>query len=181
VTYTDGEGTRGSGIFLVGGIERGEEHSAPAPVHRVTIAVAAPHSADRARLIVEKLGELGADRLVWLESEHGSSHAPRPDKTRAWAVSALQQSRGDRLLEILGPLPISDPRLRGEAVYVADRSGRPVAGVGAPRDIVVLVGPEGGFTPGEVPEEAIPVSLGSRILRTETAAIVAAAFFGLNR
>jgi len=181
VTYTDGAGTRGSGIFRGDGVERGEEQTSPRSVRRVTIAVAAPHSSDRARLIVEKLGELGVDRLMWLESEHGSPHAPRPDKARAWAVSALQQSQGDRLLEISGPVPISNLWSQGEAVCVADQSGRPVTDVGESRDVVVMIGPEGGFAAGEVPEEAIPVSLGPRILRTETAAIVAAAFFGASR
>ena len=126
-------------------------------------------------LLDEHGGELGADRLVWLETDHGSGRIPRSDKADTWAVAALQQSQGDRLLEIAGPLPPSGPWADEAILYVADRAGLPVSEADPSGDAVILIGPEGGFSPNEVPEAAIPLSLGPRILRVETAAIVAAA------
>jgi 16S rRNA (uracil1498-N3)-methyltransferase len=50
---------------------------------------------------------------------------------------------------------------------------------GTESSIALLIGPEGGFTPEEVAQAvetgAVPISLGPRVLRTETAAVVAAA------
>lgn len=50
---------------------------------------------------------------------------------------------------------------------------------GATRDIALFIGPEGGYDPDEIDEAvaggAAPVTLGRRILRTETAAVVGAA------
>jgi 16S rRNA (uracil1498-N3)-methyltransferase len=50
---------------------------------------------------------------------------------------------------------------------------------GTQASIALLIGPEGGFTPEEVAQAcqrgAVPISLGPRVLRTETAAVVAAA------
>jgi 16S rRNA U1498 N3-methylase RsmE len=44
-----------------------------------------------------------------------------------------------------------------------------------PHARTVVIGPEGGWAPGEVPEEAMLFDLGDTILRVETAAVVAAA------
>ena len=183
VTYTDGNGTVGSGSYEAGAVVRGDEEKSSAPLRKLTIAVATPHSTDRARLIVEKLGELGVDALVWLDTEHGSGRAPKPEKAAAWAVSALEQSHGDRLLHISGPRDPTGGWEETLELLVADPAGRPIGdladSMGA--TVAVLVGPEGGFASREVPGTAIPVSLGPRILRVETAAIVAAAAFTLTR
>jgi 16S rRNA (uracil1498-N3)-methyltransferase len=62
---------------------------------------------------------------------------------------------------------------------LSERSEFTREGEGAPagRDVVVAIGPEGGFTPGEISlfEEkgALRISLGARILRLETAVVVA--------
>jgi 16S rRNA (uracil1498-N3)-methyltransferase len=49
----------------------------------------------------------------------------------------------------------------------------------AAQDVVLMVGPEGGFSPGEedaaIAAGAIPLTMGARVLRTETAALAAAA------
>lgn len=183
VTYTDGRGTAGTGIYEGAWLVRGEEVVIPAPAPAVTIAVAPPHRPKRARLIVEKLGELGVDRLVWLEARHGGGRLPPTAKSAAWAVAALQQSRGDRLLEIDGPVPVSGPWDQQDLLYVADPSGTKGFPAGLPSQpgAVVLIGPEGGFASDEVPTSAVPISLGPRILRTETAAIVAAAMLVARR
>jgi 16S rRNA (uracil1498-N3)-methyltransferase len=118
--------------------------------------------------VVEKLGELGVDRLVWLTTDHGQAKAPRREKAHQWAVSALQQSRGAWILEIelrtdLGELP--------EPVWVVHPGG----GSLPPADgsVTLAIGPEGGFSPEEVAQSDAAVGLGARVLRVETAAVVA--------
>ncbi len=174
VTYTDGCGAAGAGALRGAAVRRGEERHHPAPAPAVTIAVAPPRRAERARYLVEKLAELGVDRLVWLTTKHRQAPPPKPAKARAWAVAALEQSRGAHLLAVEGPAPLSE--LSG-AVWVADAGGGrppPVAG-----SISIVVGPEGGLAAGEAPAGATLVGLGDRVLRTETAA-VAAALVGLQ-
>jgi RsmE family RNA methyltransferase len=53
---------------------------------------------------------------------------------------------------------------------VAEPGGRHLE----PSDAVVAIGPEGGWTPEEITEAADSVDLGDRVLRVETAALVAA-------
>jgi len=174
LSYTDGLGHIGEGVLGAGVLVRGSESCVPPPVARLTVAVAPPRSNARARFLVEKLGELGVDRLVWLRTERTSGHPPRVDKARAWAQEALEQSRGAWMMHIRdSSARIAD--LEG-TVLVADPDGVPPVPIAS--DGTLVVGPEGGLTF----EERIGtlVCLGERILRVETAAIVGAALLKRN-
>ncbi len=172
VTYTDGAGLFGSGSYDAGSVARGDERTI-SPPPPVTVAVTPPHSKDRARFLVEKLGELAVTRLIWLETAHAQGRPPRPDKSAAWVSAALEQSRGSWLMEIVGPLQISDAVGYGTCLF-ADADGQAPAEMDSVDSPVLMVGPEGGFAPGEIPGDAIRISLGPTILRVETAAIVGA-------
>lgn len=170
VTYTDGEGTFGRGVWSGGTISRSDEERH----HRTSnliVASAPPSSRDRVRFLVEKVAELGVERLLWLTTRHGVKRVPTLKKQRSWAVSALEQSRGSWLMGV------SDDFVDWASLE------RPLA-VGVPGGFeagaffrTVAVGPEGGFGDDEVPNDATHVSLGPTILRVETAAVVAAARF----
>jgi len=116
-----------------------------------TIAVALPKG-ERQKWLVEKLTELGVDRLVPLETA-----APR-------AVATL----------VAGAAP-------GIRIVVADPRGGPLAAalVAADPEVIGLVGPEGGFTDEELAAAdsagAVRASLGPHVLRVETAAVALAA------
>jgi len=178
VSYTDGAGIVGEGRYGAGAIHRGEEEEIPLLSRALTMAVAAPHQVDRSRFVVEKLGELGVERLVWIDSHYGEGRAPRVEKSHAWAVAALQQSRGPRLLQIEGPTSIAEVvgRLPEAVVLVAVPGAGPLepALAAVAEDVVMCIGPEGGFREDDLPPGAVEVGLGPRILRTETAAMVAA-------
>ena len=169
VTYTDGLGTVGDGRLTSAGIERGEERFVERP-SSLTVAVSPPASKDRQRFLVEKLAELGVQKLVWIESRHGEGRAAKGQKVFSWILSAVEQSRGAWMLEVADELqPLA--ALGSDAVY-CDPTGTDET----PDDAsVVVVGPEGGFGSDEIPDECVRWSLGSTILRVETAAIVAAA------
>ena len=164
LSYTDGQGLLGSGMWIGGRLVRGEQRQIPAP-SIVTIAVAPPKAKDRQRLIVEKLGELGVSRLMWLTTRFGQVRPPDPARTRAWAIAALEQSRSAFLLEVgsgsLEEIP--------EAV-LADGSGGPLDGSAQ----TLAIGPEGGWHPAELIGRPT-ARLSEQVLRTETAAIVGGA------
>lgn len=169
VTYTDGSGTVGDGVFSGEVIERGDERRVE-PLRPVTLAVAPPDSKDRVRFLVEKVAEIGVSRLRWLRTVHGQGRPPRSDRVRNWVVSALEQSRGAWLMDV-DATPIRLGEL-AEPLLVADPGGPPLAGVEGP--VTIAIGPEGGWAPDEIPESTRRVDLGATVLRVETAAVVSA-------
>jgi 16S rRNA (uracil1498-N3)-methyltransferase len=168
VTYTDGEGSIGNGRFLSGQVLREEESRVPAPSD-LTVVAAPPDNKDRARFLVEKLAEMGAAELLFLDTRHGRGRLPNGERVRSWAVSGLEQSRGAWLMKTSDRL-VSFADINRPFV-VCDREGRRRT----PLARTVVIGPEGGWASGEVPEDAILWGLGDTVLRVETAAIVAAA------
>jgi 16S rRNA (uracil1498-N3)-methyltransferase len=152
-------------------VTRGEEGRVGPPRPTLCVAVAPVRARDRVRFLVEKLAELGVDELRWIRTRYGQGAPPDRDKARSWAVGALEQSKGAWLMDISGPVPVD--ALDGD-LLVADPRGGSFVPSDASR-YTLVVGPEGGFADGEVPSGSFPVSLSSRILRTETAAIVGAA------
>ncbi len=173
VTYTDGAGLLGSGVYRDGLIFRNSERFVARPDEMV-VAVAPPHSSSRSRFIVEKLAEMGVAKLAWLQTRHGEGRSPRPEKATGWARSALEQSRGAWLLETVGSIDIEAVASLGTPVF-ASVGGRPAGEIDPVSEPVLCVGPEGGFASGEIPDGALAVNLGSTVLRVETAAIVGVA------
>ncbi|MDW3216727.1 MAG: RsmE family RNA methyltransferase [Ilumatobacteraceae bacterium] len=151
----------------------GEIHDVPRRARPLTLACTIPKQ-DRPEWIVQKLVELGVDRIVWLHAERSvvrwnPERAERHlAKLRRVAAEALQQSRGVWLPEITGP--VSTLEVLPSAA--AAEPGSPPIGAG---DTIVAIGPEGGWSPSELTAAASTVSFGDTVLRVETAAIVAAA------
>jgi 16S rRNA (uracil1498-N3)-methyltransferase len=170
VTYTDGAGQLGRGTWSGDTVIRGTEESRRRPGNLV-LAVAPPSNRDRVRFVVEKLAELGVESLIWLDTRHGTGRLPSIHKQQGWAISALEQSRGSWLMA-LGERLVDWAELeRPLAVCVPGQSDS------EEKFRTVAVGPEGGFAPEEVPDDACGVGLGETILRVETAALTAAVKF----
>lgn len=164
LSYTDGCGLLGSGLWSGGRLVRGEERQVPKR-SRVTVAVAPPKAKDRQRLIVEKLGELGVSQLLWLSTRFGQVRPPAPARSRAWAIGALEQSRSAYLLEVTSGSLDDIP----EAVLADVGGGSLDASVHT-----LAIGPEGGWHPDELLGHG-RARLSEQVLRTETAAIVGGA------
>jgi 16S rRNA (uracil1498-N3)-methyltransferase len=164
-----------------------KRHTEPQDVRPVVLATAVPKT-DRFRWLVEKATELGVSRLIPLQTRRSVTEpgSNKLDKMRATVIEACKQSGRNRLMTIdavtdwksflkcvpdIGTLVLADP---GGAIIANVWEMRP-----RDRPVVLLVGPEGGFTEAEV-EHAVEaggrrISLGPHILRTETAAIALAA------
>ena len=148
---------------------------------------------ERFELILEKLTELGVARIVPMETEHSSTLAERDagqKKSHRWPDLIRRASRQCRraMLPQLNSVSAFSVALNVAAaaelklmLYEGAAAWTLTEGFGSykPRGVALMIGPEGGFSAGEVEAAQnvgfLPVSLGSRILRTETAAIVAAA------
>ena len=164
----------------------GEIFSEPPPVPTVTIGFAIPKG-DRPEWIVQKLTEIGVDRIILLHAGHSvvrwepSRAAKNLERLTKVARQAAMQSRRVRRVELVGPLLIDD--VIGGVPTGDDQVSmpNPVCGAepdGGPIDLgrpTILIGPEGGWTTGELAQFGATVSLGPTILRVETAAMVAAA------
>ncbi|MBT8087075.1 MAG: 16S rRNA (uracil(1498)-N(3))-methyltransferase [Gammaproteobacteria bacterium] len=146
---------------------------------------------ERMDFVVQKATELGVKRITPVLTEHGvvKLDAERAEKRRAhWqkvATSACEQCGRVRLPLVDAPVPLNE--WFGQSPSSADidlilTPGAPSSlnSIAAPvTKICILIGPEGGFSDSEYDNAAIagfrPVSLGARILRTETAAVAALA------
>ena len=136
---------------------------------------------DRPELVVQKLTELGVDRIVITSSERSvvrwdgeraERHRRRLEKV---SVEALQQCR--RLwLPRIELIPLAS--LLADGAVLADMDGDRSVEVGR----TVVVGPEGGWTDRERAEASRPaVALGPHVLRAETAAIAAGVLLAAAR
>lgn len=152
----------------------------------ITIAVAPTKHIDRMEWLVEKLVEIGINRFVPLLCTHSERKEIKLERIEKIAVSAMKQSLKTWLPQIDKMTPIKNfiEELRGSD---ADRfvaycdpmvPRRDLAKEVKPQhDTVIMIGPEGDFSPREITETIdsgfIPVSLGDCRLRTETAALAA--------
>lgn len=168
VTYTDGLGTIGEGVLGNQSVERGEEQTVERPT-RLTVVVAPPSSKDRQRFLVEKLSELGVERLIWLKTSNGKNRVSNSAKVFSWVLAATEQSRGAWLMETSADFVTLDDLEFGYVVCQPGGGDMPGSAD------TVVIGPEGGFSEEELPENTIRWDLGPTILRVETAAVVAAA------
>jgi 16S rRNA (uracil1498-N3)-methyltransferase len=166
------------------------------PLH-LTLAIALLKG-EKFDLVIQKATELGAKRIVPLETERADIRLrdskdaqKRVTRWQRIALEAAKQSGRAYVTEISAPLTLSSlvmsagkekkPSTESAHLMFAERSGTSVAEATKsfaeqPTEIVALVGPEGGWTDEEI-ELAREggwkiVTLGGRTLRAETAAIV---------
>lgn len=137
--------------------------------------------------LVEKATELGVARLLPVMTERTVAERVRLERLEAIAIEAAEQCGRTRLPEISEPVTLARllaGRDSARTLYFADeaRDGEPAATAFRAGPALILTGPEGGFTDGErqsirSAEAALPISLGPRILRAETAALAALASY----
>jgi 16S rRNA (uracil1498-N3)-methyltransferase len=153
----------------------------PTPEPPLTVAFALVKG-ERPDLVVQKLTELGVDRIAPFTAERSvvrwdADKAGR--QARRWreiARQAAMQCRRTTLPQVDAVADFATVAALAGAV-LADVGGGPPT-LARP---VVLVGPEGGWSRGEVATGLPSVSLGPNVLRAETAAITAGAVFAALR
>lgn len=167
---------------------------APADDARHVTLVLGLLKADKFDWVVQKATEVGVARVVPVVMARSVPMAGRADRWRRIAAEATEQCGRTVVPAIDDPVPLAAtvalgaPRSRrvicweDEAVVPYLAAIAPAAAGGpelGPDPLVVWVGPEGGITPDEAAwlrdAGAVTATLGARILRSETAAIVAVA------
>lgn len=136
--------------------------------------------------LVEKATELGAARLLPVITQRTVAERVKLERLEAIAIEAAEQCGRTRLPEIAEPVSLKQMLVARDTqrrLYFADEGGGEAAVEAfAPGAAMVLTGPEGGFTDDERAlvrgaPNAVPISLGPRILRAETAALAALAVY----
>ncbi len=193
ITVVDGEGGWYRGALAEASPEKAVVEIAETrrevgePRRRVVLALGVLHHRDRFEVAVEKAVELGATGIVPLRSARAAPGKLRQPRLETIVLAAMKQSLRSRLPHVydehdlestLSLVPDAHVLVAHEGASEA-RTPAEVVGTGDARPIVVLIGPEGGFTDGEVDAAvaagAEVVSLGPRRLRAETAATTALA------
>lgn len=129
--------------------------------------------------LVEKATELGVARLQPVITQRTVVDRLNLDRLRSIAIEAAEQCGRTRLPSIADSMPLAR-FLEGRAgalLFADETGGVPMISAVPAGECTVLIGPEGGFTPGErdavLASGATGVGLGPRILRAETAALAA--------
>lgn len=157
----------------------------PEPVVEITLACAVL-ARQRMLFVAQKATELGAARIVPLLTEHSvPASGLEHEKAHAWPgqiVRAAKQCRRSSLPELLPPATLdaflAAPAAAADLSLCLDNvgAGGPAPEpAGRPRRILLLVGPEGGFSEAErkkLEGKALAWNLGGRVLRAETAVLV---------
>jgi 16S rRNA (uracil1498-N3)-methyltransferase len=154
----------------------GEVERTARPDPPVTVAFAVVKG-QRPEWAVQKLTEIGVDRIVPLLAARSVVRWPRGEsagqvvRLRRVAREAAMQSRRVWLPEVTGVTPFGEVAAQPGAALAHPGGGPPSL-----HRPVLLVGPEGGWDGGELDAGLPLVGLGPSVLRTETAAVVAAAY-----
>lgn len=164
-----------------------EKHEVPLPwSQNITIAVAPTKHIDRMEWLVEKLVEIGVNRIIPLKCRFSERKEIKEERLQKIAVSAMKQSLKSALPEITPMMPFDKAmRMISDSqrfiAYCSDEfPKKQLSAEYFPcTDVAVLIGPEGDFSSEEI-RMAVetgyrPVTLGETRLRTETAALYACA------
>ena len=145
-------------------------------------------------LIVQKTTELGVWKVIPLITERTVVRLPKSDRVARWNHIALEACRQSGQCSI--PLVTSITRLEdldlaslpGQKIILcggAETGLKEVLRGSSEEKVVLMVGPEGGWSPREVELSLqrgfIPAGLGGRILRTETAGVIGVALVQYER
>ena len=157
---------------------------------RIVLGVAPTKNLDRMEWLGEKCVEMGVDHIIPLRCHNSERTVVKTERLKKIMVSAMKQSLKATLpqLDEMTPVekviaePFDGVRCIAYCDMLLPRDQRlDLATVYKPgSDVMVLIGPEGDFSPEEVQasREAgfVPVTLGESRLRTETAGLMAVAF-----
>lgn len=196
VILTDGKGTSAEGK-----IHTAERHKCNVSIEKVSfhprqgntlcLCVAFTKNNSRNEWLLEKATELGVGSIIPITTTRSEKTHVRHDRWQKILQSAILQSQQYYLPELAEVTSLQDALKQTEktaqklvAHCISDKDRQPLSSMmKAKGEVVLLIGPEGDFTREEVTlcmeQGFVPVSLGNQRLRTETAAITAAAYFNV--
>jgi len=144
----------------------------PEPAAHITIAIA-NLPAPALELVLSRCTEAGAYGFHVFQAERSVARGARLERWGTICREAAMVAGRLRIPEV-DALPSLDAVLKASehAVMLARDSQQALARLTAPRDLTLLVGPEGGWTERELAAVPVKATLGPRNLRADTAALV---------
>lgn len=162
------------------------------PRTKVTLAQGLPKS-QKMDFIIEKCTELGVNKIIPMLSSRSVAKGEKLERWRKLAKEAAEQSRRGIIPAVTGLTYFSavlKMRKQFDLALIPFEQEKETALkkvlASHPKNILIVIGPEGGFSPEEIEQAKAsnftPITLGKRILRTETAglAALAAIFYALD-
>jgi 16S rRNA (uracil1498-N3)-methyltransferase len=154
--------------------------------NKLTIAFAPTKNIDRTEFAVEKLVELGVDEICFLDCDHSERTHLRLDRMEKIVLSASKQSRKallPALRDLVSPTMLitqfkrENPDLQVYCCHLDETSSPLTENYLPGQDVLILIGPEGGFSAEECEQMVMRggtlVTIGPYRLRVETAALAA--------
>lgn len=155
------------------------------PSRHIHIAIAPTKSMDRFSFFIEKVIEIGIEKITPLRTKNSERKELKIEKIRKNAIGALKQSGNlflPKIEELTDYQDFISNKNENAQCFIAhceeDGEKKELKNeIDVKKNVIILIGPEGDFTPEEInlakKNTFLPVSLGSNRLRTETAGIVA--------
>ncbi len=155
--------------------------------YSLTMAVAPTKSIERFEWFLEKATEVGVSEIIPLQSDHSERKTIKLEREQKVITSAMKQSLKayhPQLRDITPFMSLISEPFEGQKFIahcgdVISPNGKPHLADVVMRgsEVLVLIGPEGDFSPREVAEAVkcgfVEINLGTQRLRTETAAVAA--------
>lgn len=195
IHFTDGQGRFYKGRIVKADtkkceIEIIEKEERAKKDYYLHIAIAPTKNIDRMEFFLEKAVEIGINEISFLKCERSERKEIKVERLQKIAVSAMKQSKKAFLPLIHSITPYKEfikKEIPNAAKFIANIGNDQFKGlkdIDSPmRSYLILIGPEGDFSPSEVKaakESGFQsLSLGENILRTETAGVFVCAFFNI--
>jgi 16S rRNA (uracil1498-N3)-methyltransferase len=157
---------------VVEGVVVSERPHQPEPTARITIAIA-NLPAPALELVLSRCTEAGAHAFHVFQAERSVARGAKLERwgticrEAAMLAGRLRIPNVDALTSLDDVLKVSD-----YAVMLTRNATQALAGLTQPRDVTLLVGPEGGWSERELAAVPVKAGLGPRNLRADTAALV---------
>ena len=167
-----------------------QRHQPPHWGCRIVLGVAPTKNLDRMEWLVEKCVEMGVDRIIPLRCHNSERTVLKTERLRKIMISAMKQSLKATLPRLDEMTPVNQVIAEFTAgtrciaycdeMLPRDQRKTLASVYQAGSDVLVLIGPEGDFSPEEVQAATtagfLPVTLGESRLRTETAGMMSVAW-----
>lgn len=160
-----------------------QNSNSKAPNRKITIAISLLKNASRFEWFLEKATEIGVAEIIPLISKRTERQSFKFDRLNNILISAMLQSQ-QAFLPIMHQPVIYNELFPFKSNYIkliahcVEYDKKNIADFNTKDNVIILIGPEGDFTPDEIDlalqNNFQPVTLGNTRLRTETAGIVAA-------
>ena len=159
----------------VEGVIAAEREHQPEPTRHVIVGISHLPAASL-ELVLSRCTEVGASAFHIVQAQRSVARGARQERWQTIIREAAMLAGRLRVPIVAGPSPLAEVlQERPNPVMLVRGAPTPLAAMPRPREVTLLIGPEGGWTEKELTMVSDQAGLGPRNLRADTAAIVATA------